>query len=72
MPTSNETKNTAANQAGPGLYSASTLLQEVNFWREMLIGVDEVRQSRSSVERMRQALALAEYRLAALARKCND
>ncbi len=48
------------------------LQQEVEFWREMLAAPQTDRQSRESVERMKQALALAEYRLAAQARITRD
>ena len=36
---------------------------EIRFWREMIDSLDETKHSRESMERMRQALALAEYRL---------
>jgi hypothetical protein len=38
---------------------------EIRFWREMIESLDGTKHSRESMERMRQALALAEYRLLA-------
>jgi hypothetical protein len=50
------------------LLASSHLSEEVCFWRELIQTLDESRQSRESLERMRQALALAEYRLASISR----
>ena len=49
---------------GLNLMGIGPLSTEVHFWRELIDSLDEDRQSRESMERMRQALALAEYRLA--------
>ena len=50
------------------LLTSSHLSEEVCFWRELIQSMDESRQSRESLERMRQALALAEYRLASVSK----
>jgi len=43
------------------------LLQaEIDFWRSLIEAQREPSQARESAERMQQALALAEYRLAAI------
>ena len=47
--------------------NADLLASEIRFWREMIEAMDENAHTRESAERMRQALALAEYRLAHLA-----
>ena len=44
--------------------SEDLLASEIRFWREMIETMGESDHSRESAERMRQALALAEYRLA--------
>ena len=54
------------------LASSGQLQQEVQFWRDMLSAPGSAQQSRESLERMKQALALAEYRLAALDRHNPD
>jgi hypothetical protein len=50
------------------LLTSSHLSEEVCFWRELIQTLDESRQSGESLERMRQALALAEYRLASVSK----
>jgi hypothetical protein len=52
--------------------STTRLQQEVQFWRDMLAAQGTAKQSRESVERMKQALALAEYRMASQAREIQD
>ena len=44
----------------------SLLQAEIDFWRRLIEARREPAQSRESAERMQQALALAEYRLAAI------
>jgi hypothetical protein len=44
----------------------SLLRAEIQFWRELIESLGAVPQPRESAERMHQALALAEYRLAEL------
>ena len=44
----------------------SLLQAEIDFWRSLIEAQREPARSRESSERMQQALALAEYRLAAL------
>jgi len=44
----------------------SLLQAEIDFWRSLIEAQHEPSRSRESAERMQQALALAEYRLAAL------
>ena len=44
----------------------SLLQAEIDFWRSLIEAQREPSRSRESAERMQQALALAEYRLAAL------
>lgn len=44
----------------------SFLQAEIDFWRSLIEAQREPVRSRESTERMQQALALAEYRLAAL------
>ena len=44
----------------------SLLQAEIDFWRSLIEAKREPARSRESSERMQQALALAEYRLAAL------
>ena len=46
--------------------NADLLRSEVQFWQGMIDSLDKDRCSRESAERMHQALALAEYRLANL------
>ena len=46
--------------------SEELLASEIRFWRELIEAMDGSTESRESAERMRQALALAEYRLAHL------
>lgn len=41
------------------------LAEEVQFWLELIASLDETSQSNEALERMHQALALAEFRLAA-------
>lgn len=51
-----------ATQAG----KESLLRSEIRFWRELIESPGADSQPRESIERMHQALALAEYRLAKL------
>ena len=51
------------------LLNSSHFSEEVCFWRELIQSMDESRQPRESLERMRQALALAEFRLASVSKK---
>jgi hypothetical protein len=44
----------------------SLLRSEIRFWHELIESLGEVPRPRESTERMHQALALAEYRLAEL------
>lgn len=39
---------------------------EIRFWRDLIDSLDDAANSRETTERMQQALALAEYRLACL------
>jgi len=59
-------------EPGAARPSASQLQQEVQFWRDMLAATGMDKHSRESVERMKQALALAEYRLSAQTQKIHD
>jgi hypothetical protein len=60
-----------ATQAWMQCAAGETLLRsEVAFWRELLASCDGG-QPPESVERMRQALALAEYRLLSLYRRVH-
>lgn len=43
------------------------LAEEVQFWRGLIASLDEAAQSNERLERMQQALELAEFRLAAKA-----
>ena len=47
----------------------SLLRSEIRFWRELIESLATESQPRESAERMHQALALAEYRLAGFARE---
>jgi hypothetical protein len=49
--------------------NADLLRSEIQFWQGMIESLDDDKCSRESVERMHQALALAEYRLASLEAK---
>jgi len=49
----------------------SLLRSEIRFWRELIESFGEVPWPRESTERMRQALALAEYRLAELGKPAD-
>jgi hypothetical protein len=51
--------------AGQGL-DPSLLQAEIDFWRSLIEAQHEPLRTRESAERLQQALALAEYRLAAL------
>lgn len=53
------------SSARPGL-DPLLLQAEIDFWRSLIEAQREPVRSRESAERMQQALALAEYRLAAL------
>jgi len=57
----NEPESTALNE--------SLLRSEIAFWRDLIDAQNPAGQSRETLERMHQALALAEYRLAGLAAK---
>ncbi|HET6565121.1 MAG TPA: hypothetical protein VFG52_06865, partial [Xanthomonadales bacterium] len=53
-------------EASTSLRQASLLRQEVSFWQEMLLSLESTDHPREYVERVRQALALAQYRLGQL------
>ena len=55
-------------EQGPGIQGANEalLLSEVRFWRELIESLDDQTRPRESIERMHQALALAEFRLTGL------
>ena len=60
-----------ANLAGLQCTSGEILLRcEISFWRELLASSEGV-QPPEAVDRMRQALALAEYRLLSLCRPAH-
>ena len=63
-----QNKQTTAAPGGgdssAAIHEANKLREEAHFWRELIGSVDENGHSSETVERMRQALALAEYRLA--------
>jgi hypothetical protein len=57
-----------APEGWPHCLAGETLLRsEITFWRELLASCDGA-QPPESIDRMRQALALAEYRLLSLYR----
>lgn len=50
----------------------SLLRSEIRFWRELIESLGPDSQPREAIERMHQALALAEYRLAKLGQKSES
>jgi hypothetical protein len=52
-----------------GGLNADLLLAEIRFWQDMIGALNTDSCSREAAERMHQALALAEYRLASLGGK---
>ena len=47
------------------------LRSEIRFWRDLIESLDEQTRTRDSMERMYQALALAEFRLASMSENLN-
>jgi hypothetical protein len=68
MPPQSKTDSQSGVATSKEWLASSHLSEEVSFWRELIQTLDESRQSRESLERMRQALALAEYRLASVSK----
>ena len=62
------TDETRASCPDFGGSSEAMLRSEIDFWRQLIDHCQELPQPSGVVERMRQALALAEFRLAALFR----
>jgi hypothetical protein len=63
----NNIKSGEFSDRGPGHRLDPRLLQsEIDFWRSLIESQPRAARSRESIERMQQALALAEYRLATI------
>jgi hypothetical protein len=50
---------------------AGPLAEEIRFWQEMLSAMEGADQPQERVERVKQALALAQYRLASVQSPCR-
>lgn len=61
----------AASCDGSAANGSRLLEQEICFWRELLAGPKRAAYSSDCRERMQQALALAEYRLASMVHARN-